>query len=85
MGGSGGGGGGEGERIEMLKRSHGKSHTRMKSPWLANFWCSGMVENTDSTKQLKTSRKLEGTHEKQDSPLTHSFINNRLKLEAGIT
>lgn len=51
-----------------------RSHTRMKSPWLANFWCSGMVENTDSTKQLKTSRKLEGADEKQDSPLTPSFI-----------
>lgn len=70
----------QGQRVQMLKRSHEKSHTSMKSPWLANFWCSGMVENTDSTKQLKTSRKLEGTHEKQDSLLTHSFINNRLEL-----
>ncbi|TNN85714.1 hypothetical protein EYF80_003961 [Liparis tanakae] len=30
----------------------------MKRPWLANFWWSGMVENTDNTKQLSTSRKL---------------------------
>ena len=35
--------------------------TRMNSPSLANFWWSGMVEKTDSTRQLNTSRKLEKT------------------------
>lgn len=33
--------------------------TRMKRHWLANFWCSWMVEKTDSTRQLKTRRNLE--------------------------
>lgn len=31
----------------------------MKRHWLANFWCSWMVEKTESTRQLKTSRNLE--------------------------
>lgn len=31
----------------------------MKRHWLANFWCSWMVEKTDSTRQLKTRRNLE--------------------------
>lgn len=33
--------------------------TRMKRHWLASFWCSWMVEKTDSTRQLKTRRNLE--------------------------
>lgn len=36
------------------------SLTRMKRHWLANFWCSWMVEKTDSTRQLKTRRNLQG-------------------------
>lgn len=52
---------------QMLQRSHEKSLTRMKSPWLANFWCSWMVENTDRTKQLNTSRKLKGRHQTLNS------------------
>lgn len=34
--------------------------TRMKRHSLANFWCSWMVEKTDSTRQLKTRRNLQG-------------------------
>lgn len=33
--------------------------TRIKRHWLASFWCSWMVEKTDSTRQLKTRRNLE--------------------------
>lgn len=42
-------------------RGWGEALTRMKRPWLANFWWSGIVENTDNTKQLNTSRKLKHT------------------------
>lgn len=49
---------GEGEP-ERQPRS---SLTRMKRHSLANFWCSWMVEKTDSTRQLKTRRNLEREH-----------------------